>query len=187
VLPETIWLPAVQALLVTFFNDDSAERRVEFVMHGIKYYPHAAPEDMKNEIYSYTERRERTYCYWQTTDEPVALVGSATGTEAFYTVPDDADLEIFKVSAVSTAAFRVEHRDGQTDRTYTSARIHGSLFAGGFSPTAILSGAGGVFPKRWATTMLVRRSIKNKFVFNNLSGSTNNVFMTLGGRKISYV
>jgi len=187
ILPETIWIPAVQSLFVRFYNNDLAERRVEFVLQGVKYYPHAAPDYLRKDIYSYTERRERTYCYFQTTNEDVTLAGSATGTQAFYTVPDDADLEIFKATAVSDAAFRIQHQDGQTDRAYSSALMHSSLFFGGFDASAVMFGAGGVFPNRWSTTLLVRRSIQNKFVMNNLSASENDIWITLGGRKISYV
>lgn len=189
VLPETIWLPAIQSLMVAFTNNDGAERRVEFIFHGVKYYPHAAPDHMREEIYAYTERRERTYCYWQTTDQPITLAGSAVGTEAVYSVPDDADLEIFRATAVSDNPFRIEHVDGQTDRAYTSHRLHSSLFFGGFEAVALagIGGAGGIFPKRWATSLLVRRSVRNRFVLDNLVGTPNNVFITLGGRKVSYV
>lgn len=187
VLPETIFLPAIQSLTLRLFNDENAERRVEFVVHGVKYYEHAAPDSMRKELYEYTERRERTYTYWQTTDQVVALGGSATGVSADLTMPDDADFEIMKATCASDAAFRVDYVDGGTDRAYTASRIHDSLFFGGFSPTAIASGAGGVFPSRWATSLLVRRGIKNRFVMDNLSAQTNNVFITLAGRKISYV
>jgi len=190
VLPETIFLPAVQSLQVTFRNNDAVnQRRVELVLGGVKFYPNAAPGVIRKEIWGYIERRERTYVYWQTTDREVVIPASATGQEEFATVPDDTDLEVFKLSARSTGAFRVELRDGQNDRALTGNRIHSSLIFGAHDPTAAgggVGGSGGVFPGRWATSFLVRRSVQLRLVFDNLTALSNTVKVVLAGRKVIY-
>src|SRR4029077_2027110 len=99
VLPETIFIPPVQSLNITLFNNDAANaRHVEIVLGGIKFYPNMAPADMKAETWKYVDRRERTYAYFQTTDEPVVLTASQEN-HFFMTIPDNSDLEVFKLTA----------------------------------------------------------------------------------------
>jgi hypothetical protein len=190
VLPESIFIPAVQCLNVTFQNNDSETRQVEFVLGGIKYYPNAAPQEIRDELWGYIDRRERTYTYFQTTDVALVLPAAATDVPAFVTVPDDADLDIFKLSARSSASFRTRIRDSQSDRALTGAKIHSSLLFGGRKATPTTAGVGGsgsVFPARWATSFLVRRSIKFQLDFDNLDAqSPNTVKIVFGGRKIAY-
>lgn len=191
VLPETIFIPPVQSLNVTLLNNDAVnERRVELVLGGIKFYPNAAPEKIRREVWEYMDRRERTYAYWQTTDAGVVLTASQVDASAFATVPDDADLEVFKLSAKSDSAFRTRIRDGQNDRALTAAKIHSSILWGAHQATAAgggVGGSGGVFPARWATSWLIRRSLQVQMIFDNLAATQNTVKVVMGGRKISYV
>ena len=190
VLPETIFLPAVQSLNVSYRNNDGAnERRVQLVMGGIKFYPNSAPTQLRSEMWNYIEKRERTYCYWQTTDQDVVLTALQTGVPAFMTMPDDTDLEIFKLTAQSTGRFSAKVIDGQNDRAIFSSFMDGSVAFGGHVATALgggLGGSGGVFPHRWATSFLVRRSVKLEVQFNDLSNAPNTVKAVFAGRKIAY-
>lgn len=190
VLPETIFIPPVQSLNITLINNDLANaRHVEIVMGGIKFYPNMAPSDMKAETWKYVDRRERTYAYWQTTDEPVVLTANQENI-FFMTIPDNSDFEVFKLTAQATAAFRCLVRDGQNDRALTGDRVHSSLLFGGHQPltgNAAVSGSGGLFPARWATSWLIRRSTKVQLDLLDLSGAENKVKCVFGGRKISYV
>jgi len=190
VLPETIFLPALSCLLVTFNNLDVAERRVEFVLGGIKYYPNAAPEKMRKALWDYTERRERTYAYFLTSDEAISLDASETDATYYVTMPDDTDMEILKLTAEATSTFRMSIKDMSTSRSMTSgAQIHCSQLFGGHIATAIgggIGGSGGVHPARWATSLLMRRSTQLELVVDDLSGSSNTVKPVFGGRKIAY-
>jgi hypothetical protein len=190
VLPETIFIPPVQSLNITLTNNDLVNaRHVEIVLGGIKFYPNMAPADMKAETWKYVDRRERTYAYFQTTDEPVVLTGGQENI-FFMTIPDNSDLEVFKLTAQATAAFRCLVRDGQNDRALTGDRVHSSLLFGGHQPlagNAAVSGSGGLFPARWATSWLIRRSTKVQLDLLDLSGSSNTVKCVFAGRKISYV
>ncbi len=173
---------------MTFFNDDGADRIIELVLGGIKYYPHSAPQVINREMWSYIERRERTYAYFQTTDSDIVLLASGTAT-AEATLPDDADLEVFKLSAEATGAFRMRLRDGTSDRGITGNQIHSSLLFGGHIATAIgggVGGSGGIFPARWPTTLLLRRSTQLQMDITELSGSGNTVRPVFAGRKIVY-
>lgn len=192
ILPETIFIPSVQSLNVTFFNRDAAERRVEFVLGGIKYYPHSAPQDLRGEIYAYTQRRERTYTYFLPTDTAPVLAPGATDIQAFSTIPDDADIECFKLTSHSDGEFRVRIADGTNNRGLTSSKQHSSLLFGGHIPTPVgggVGGSGGMFPARWATTFLARRSTQILYDFDNdtVPAITNTVDTVLGGRKVRYV
>ena len=191
VLPETIFIPPVQSLNLTLVNNDlNNARHVEVVMGGIKFYPNMAPSDMKAETWKYVERRDRTYCYFMTTDEPVVLTASQENLY-FMTVPDNADLEVFKLTAQATSAFRCLIRDGQNDRALTGDKIHSALLFGGHQPlsgNAAVSGSGGLFPARWASSWLIRRSTKVQLDLVNLDTQADNTIKAVfGGRKISYV
>ena len=164
---------------------------VEFVLGGIKFYPNMAPPDIRAETWKYVDRRDRTYAYFMTTDEPVVLT-SLQETLFFMTVPDNADLEVFKLTSKSTAPYRCLVRDGQNDRALTGDKIHSSLLFGGHYDLTLggspaVAGSGGVFPARWATSWLIRRSVKVQLDLVNLSQADNAIKPVFGGRKISYV
>jgi len=191
VLPETIFIPQVQSLNVTFINNDAVNVRwVEFVLGGIKFYPNMAPSDLLSDTWKYVDRRERTYSYFMTTDEPVTLAASQKNT-FFMTIPDNADLEVFKLSAQADNEFRCLIRDGQNDRALTGDNIHSSLIFGGHQPptgNAAVSGSGLMFPAHWATSWLIRRSTKVQLDLTNLDAANpNTVKCVFAGRKISYV
>lgn len=192
ILPETIFIPPVQSLNITLVNNDLVNaRHVEIVLGGIKFYPNMTPTpQVKAEVWKYVDRRERTYCYFQTTDEE-ALLSAAQENSFFMTIPDNSDLEVFKMTAQSDAEFRVRVRDGQNDRALTGDRIHCSLMFGGHSPTATaggIGGSGGVWPARWATSWLIRRSTKVQLDLLNLDTVNDNLIRPVfAGRKISYV
>ena len=193
VLPETIFIPPVQSINITLVNNDLVNaRHVEIVMGGIKFYPNMAPSQLREETWKYVDRRERTYCYFQTTDEEAVLPVAVTDqpTPFFMTIPDNSDFEAFKLTAQSEDEFRCRIRDGQNDKALTNDLIHGSLLFGGHSPTAAaggIGGSGGVWPARWATSWLIRRSTKVQLDLLNLGAAENLVKPVLGGRKISYV
>jgi hypothetical protein len=194
VLPETIFIPPVQSLNITLVNNDLVNaRHVEIVMGGIKFYPNMAPVELRDETWKYIDRRERTYCYFQTTDEEALLSPPVSDqpTPFFMTIPDNSDLEVFKLTAQSDAEFRCRVRDGQNDRALTNDLIHCSLLFGGHSPTAAaggIGGSGGIWPARWATSWLIRRSTKVQLDLLSLDTVNDNLVKPVfGGRKISYV
>ena len=151
----------------------------------------ASSQAIRADMFKYTDRRERTYTYFQTTDNLVSLAANDTGVPAFCTVPDQADLEIFKLTAQATGAFRCQIKDGSNDRSITGGVApHCSLLFGGHVVTPIgggVGGSGGIYPARWATTFMVRRSVKIELDFDDLSGNTNVIKPVLAGRKIGYV
>ena len=192
VLPETIFIPPVQSLNLTLYNNDLVNAVfVEFVLGGIKFYPNMAPAGaIKEEVWKYVDRRERTYAYFQTTDEPVVLTGLQKNI-FFMTIPDNSDFECFKLSQQSTGAFRCLIRDGQNDRALTGADIHRDLLFGGHAEmpdgAGGFLGSGGIWPARWASSWLIRRSTKVQLDLTDLTGSDNTIKPVFAGRKISYV
>jgi hypothetical protein len=190
VLPETIFLPNPQSLDVTIFNDTAFTRNIEIVLGGIKFYPNAAPEKTRRELYGYASLRTRTYTYWATTDRPVILTPAQVGVgNGLATIPDDADFECFKLTSESTGPYRTRIVEASSDRAITGNKIYcGNLF-GAKRAISMASGnlsSGGIFPYRMATSLLVRRSTQLQFDVDDMSGADNTVQMVLGGRKISY-
>lgn len=196
VLPETIFIPPVQSLNLTLVNNDlQNDVFVEFVLGGIKFYPNQAPAgEIKDEVWKYVDRRERTYAYFQTTDEPVVLTALQENI-FFMTIPDNSDFECFKLSAQATGAFRCLIRDGQNDRALTGDRIHWSLLFGGATQMAAngigtgttFMGSVGSWPARWASSWLIRRSTKVQLDLTDVSDAENTIKPVFAGRKISYV
>lgn len=189
ILPETIMIPPIQSLNITYFNDDTQVRTVQLVLGGIKYYPNAAPQDIRDDIWKYVELRKRTYTYFQTSEQPISMTALQTDAIGNIRVPDDADLEIFKLTGQSTGRFQARIRDAQNDRGLMNSKIDGSLLFGGHIATAIgagIGGSGGIFPARWATTWLVRRSVRFRIEVDDLSNAVNTFNPVFAGRKIAY-
>jgi hypothetical protein len=190
VLPETIFIPAVQSINVSFFNRDLAERRVTLVMGGVKFYHQAAPGDVRKDLLSYVERRERTFTYWLLTDSLIVLTANEANRSALMTIADDADMEVFKLTSKSTGIWQTEIRDSEYDRSLTGGvKLQSSLLFGGHVATALgdgIGGSGGIYPARWATSLLLRRSGKFQLLMDDLSAAENTVKPVFAGRKISY-
>jgi len=191
VLPETIFIPAVQSINLTLFNRDTVNaRNVTIFFGGIKYYHQAAPAEIRKDLLGYVERRERTYTYWLLTDTLIVLAAGEANRSALMTISDDADMEVFKLTSKSTGAYESEVLDSEYARSLTAGvKIHNSLLFGGHDATALadgLGGSGGIFPARWPTSLLLRRSGKFELLITDLSGAQNTVKPVFAGRKISY-
>lgn len=195
VIPETIFVPAVQVVLARFRDLSGSQQTVEYGLSGIKYYPMQAPQEVRKEMFSYLERRERTYPYWLTSDEDIVLTPLQTGVFATFTVPGDTDLEIFKCTAWTDQAgsvgktIRGQIFESQDGRPLSNSMMDISLLMGGLDATALAGqflNSGGIFPKRYATSWLVRRGTKFSVKLDSSSTATVRVFLTFWGRKISY-
>ena len=191
ILSESIFLPNPQSLNLTAFNDDAAERSVEITLYGIKFYPNRASEQIRKSLYGYASLRTRTYNYWMTTENDVTLTPGAVANN-FITVPDDSDMEIYKLSAVDSnlnvgQTFRTRIREMATDSAMTGARIIAPNLWGGHQVTPIgggIGGSGGFFPNRLPTTMLVRRSTQLEFETLEVGGGNHTIQYICHGRKI---
>ena len=191
VLPETIWLPNPQSLDITFFSDEAVDRTVEMTIGAIKFYPNQAPEQIRRDLYGYASLRSRTYCYFQTTEADTILTAGATQTN-FANVPDDSDLEVFKLTArddntTAGQSFRTRIRDMATDSAVTGDAIIAPNLWGGHDPTPIggnIGGSGGIFPYRLPTSLLLRRSTQLEFVTTELGGGNHTIQYVMSGRKV---
>jgi hypothetical protein len=191
VFPETIWLPSPQSLDFSFFSDAAVDLNVEMTIGAVKFYAPAAPSKLREELFGYASLRSRTYCYYMTTEADVTLTAGQTATN-FANVPDDADLEIFKLTARDTnttagESFRTRIRDMSTDSAVTGDAIIAPNLWGGHDPTPIgggIGGSGGIFPYRLPTSLLVRRSTQLEFTTTELGGGAHTIQYCLAGRKV---
>lgn len=194
VLPETLFLPNPQSINIEVFNDDVNIRNVEITLGGIKFYPNRAPEQIRSDLYGYASLRTRTYAYFLTTENDVTLTAGAVANN-FATIPDDADMEIYKLTAHDTnvtagQSFRTRIREMSTDSAMTGDRIIAPNLWGGHDVTPIgggIGGSGGIYPSRLATTMLVRRSTQLEFETLEVGGGNHTIQYILSGRKVENV
>lgn len=197
VLAETIWIPAIQGLFVTFENFSGSSSDYEFVLSGVKYYQNNIEPKLRSELLAYTQRRERTNCYFLTSDEDISMpaLGAAAVIRrtANFTVPDDADFEIFGLSIWTdqaiAGAIRGRIFDGATDRALSNSPVHVSMLGGGQVATAMAGqtdNPGGIYKKRYATSWLVRRGTRFRIEWESTVNAVVRVFPTFWGRKISY-
>lgn len=195
ILPESILLPNPQSLDITLFQNGAAAQDVEITFGGIKYFPNSAPNKLREQLYGYAQLRERTYAYFLTTDEPITVTPGGVDIINLMTMPDDADMEIFKLTCAQSLpypagqqTFRTRIRDMVTDRAITGAKIIApNLFGAHINSVTDVGGSGGILPYRFATTLMMRRSTQMELVTDDagtpLEFTVNPVF---GGRKISY-
>jgi hypothetical protein len=191
ILSESVFLPNPQSINLTAFNDDANIRNVEISLACIKFYPNRAPEQIRKSLYGYASLRTRTYAYWMTTENDVTLTAGSTANN-FITVPDDADMEIYKLTAHDTnvtagQSFRTRIREMSTDSAMTGDRIIAPNLWGGHQATPIgggIGGSGGLFPNRLPTTMLVRRSTQLQFETLEVGGGNHTIQYICHGRKV---
>lgn len=173
ILSETLWIPAIRNINVTF-RDLGPGSDVRFSIHGRRWYHYEAPQDLAWKIQDYAQRRERSSLYFLTTDDPVVLAANQT-LEFTASIPDDGDFEWFKSSFVSTGAFTLRIRDAQTGRELMNGPVRQNLLAGD-----------GNFPFILFEPYLVRRSLRLRLEFTDLTGAPNTIFWTMTGRRIYY-
>jgi hypothetical protein len=149
-------------------------------MHGAQYYAWGSqvqgdPAQKKmivDGLRMWFERRQFVTPFWITTDTPVSLAGNASGT--FSTkIGDDGHFECFDLTCVSTGDFLLSISEVKSGRTL----MNGYITASGAIGTAR-------FPFVFPAQYMVPAGQILRFNVTDLSGTTNNIYLTIGGRKI---
>lgn len=123
-------------------------------------------------VMKYLERRKYIFPYWLTTDFGGLNVPANQYVEQDATVSSDGHFEATHITAASTGAFQVEFFNPETRQTLMNGTIHSSMLGNALNPQP--------FPCSW----VVPAGNTVRFRVTDLSGSANNVFITLRGCKI---
>lgn len=167
---------AGRALVVTFRDLSSATNAIRFGIEGRRFYTKEAPPEVYQKMYEYFGRKERTNVYFLTTDATVTLPASATTvTSAFARVTDEADFEIYKICSTSQGAYEWTLRDTSTGR----------ILSNDYTTNTMRTGTA-EYPYILPEPILIERNYSLQFDFRNLSGASNNVYITLVGRRLYY-
>ncbi len=123
-------------------------------------------------VNKYLERRNYVYPFWFTTDyTPMVLNANQTG-QIDVTVGDDGQFEATHIMAVSTGSFEVEFFNPKNRQTLMNGRIHSGFIGNSFNPQPL------------PASLLLEAGSQVRFIFKDLSGSANTIYLTLRGRRI---
>jgi len=170
---ETLFMQTSRSLSMTFV-DGAAGNTVWPSVVGRRFYNYANPsESMAMAVEKRGARARFSTPYFLTTTEDVSVAGAATGQQFFLQVTPEAHFEWFKLMVVSTGAFSFRLYDARNNRAITNDFIHVSAAAGQAS-----------FPMVLPEPILYQANTRLRLEINELSGAANDIYFTMGGRRI---
>ncbi len=188
-LTEELFLPTRHQLMVTFQKIAGESVTTQLYFMG-KYFDtwssnlqkydldHKAMVDMINKA---LERRKYVTPYWLTTENGVVVVPANQTVEVDTLIGDEGHFECthilrkFTGGSATNSPFELELINPQTRQSIMNGRIHSYMIGNAYNPQP--------FP---APFILPAGQIL-RFRITDLSGSTNNVYLTLRGMRIRAV
>ena len=176
VLPETLWLEARQSLLLYFTDLSGLLNSVQPVIHGRKFNLRQARAGLADKFLAKRRlQRKVTTPYFYTTDQPVTLAVGAIAQRANIQVDDAGHFVAYKITCWSQGPFEYRIIDGTSGATLSGAVYIANTQGAGIAAFPY------ILPEPWFIP-------KNRILtleFNNLRvGLTNNIFLTITGRRI---
>ena len=181
ILPESYFFnveDAPRALVLTYTNLSPLANTIRVVGHGRRIYQRESPPDIQMAFRNYYRRKERTSVYFFTTDAAAVIPAGSVATLNFPARnTDEADLEIFKLTAAFDFPFEFRIRETSTNKTLSDGFVR---VEDGFG-TAF-------FPKILPESWLIERNFQVIVEARNLAAAPldNNIFLTFTGRRIYY-
>lgn len=185
--PETYFLnmdDGAKCIFARFRNLSTSENVIRFALHGLRWNHIQAPTKVADRIQAIQRGRAPSFPFFYTTDALVELLASAT-TEFTIRFDDVSWTEVFKMSRVSTGRFTVLISESAT----------GKRLMGGENATTAEIGipirddlvfGDGEFPFLMWESNLFEPNYKLTFELTDLTGSQNDIWLTLATRKIMY-
>lgn len=174
VFRETLLVKAGRTVQVTINNlSATLANNVRLAVVGRKFTSEMCAEDRQAKADWLDERPTRPY--WLTLDQTsAALTGGGTNQQFFMTMPSGSHfLADDLMWEPQNPAVSMQIYDGQSGRELTMGAIDGRLILGnGFTPARTLG----------APILQPQRSLR--FVFNELSGAANTIFISFHGRRL---
>jgi hypothetical protein len=179
-LREPFMFKSQHNVSIQFQKVSGGPTTLRFYLDGVRYYPWSpefmakpqAHRDLTNIIRAWYKRRNYVTPFWLTTDTPVEL--DANGTAQFFSkIGDDGHVELFTYAAVSDGNFRIEISEPKTKQTLMNGEITQRNGIGTAN-----------FPTLLPSSYLLPAGYRLRYVITDLSGAPNQIFWTMGGRKI---
>jgi len=182
ILVETYLLNTENAgreLQLDFQNLSMAPNNVDVVLHGRRWYHRESPPDVQEDLRKKFGMKERTTAYWLTTKGGAFVIPAGGGLldnqAPIITADDEADTEVFKITAVSTGPFEFRLRELASNRTLMNDFIR---VENGFGTPE--------FPFVFQESLLIERNYKVAVDVRDVSGMNNTVFLTFWCRRLWY-
>lgn len=179
-LREPLYLLSQHAVNCKFNKISGGAISMRMFMVGAQFYPWS-PEFMRfredrkqltDRVRKWIKRRETVGPFWLTTDEAVNIGANATA-EFLMKPGNDAQFEAMTVMSVSTGNFSWSLSEVKTNQT---------LMNGDATQTNALGDI--FFPTMLPTSYVVPSDRRLRLRVTDLSGAPNQIFFTVGGRKI---
>jgi hypothetical protein len=170
---------AGRELQFDFTDLSGAPNTVETVLHGRRWYQNEAPPDVQADIRKKFQQRERTTAYWLTTKVSPIVLGAGgeliNNLAPLIEADDEADTEVFKLTASSTGPFEFRLRELASNRTLSNDFIR------------VESGFGTAqFPFVFQESLLIERNYDVAIDIRDVSGAPNTIFLTFWCRRLWY-
>lgn len=172
--PQSYWMNCREssALFATLRNLGTSTNTCKFCLHGLRWYYVEAPTRIADLMQKVYLGSRRTAPFFFTTDRNVELAGSGTASRLIR-LGDTSWTEMLKISGRSTGRYTIQLFEAATDKRLMDQPLQDRLVVGQ-----------GEFPfLAWESWMFEPYfDIRADFV--DLSESTNDIYLTLGCRKI---
>ena len=173
--PQSFFMNVVSGtgtIMARFRNLSSSQNTIRFVLVGRRWYHLQAPWKVANRMEEIFREQARTFPYFFTTDQYVALTAGGS-SEEIVRFGDDAYVEWTKSMAVSDGSFQVRIVETATQKRLMERPVINTLAFGT-----------GEFPMlNWEET-LFEPNYQLTFELDDLSDDDNVLWLTLACRKI---
>lgn len=174
-LPESLFIHATRALYMRFRNASLTGADIYPVVHGTRWYGYANPaKSMAISVEKRSARARISTPYFLTTDLALSLAGAGVNNNVLFSVTAEAHFEAFKSSYVADHDFTIRWFDPRNGRSMSNTPVHCRASIG----RAALPFP---FPER---TLFRANSQLRAEVTNLAAAATNNIYLTIGGRKV---
>ena len=180
ILVETYFLNTENAerqLQISVRNLRALPNNIQITLHGRRWYHKEAPPDVQQMMREKFKNKERTTTYWLTTKNGAFTL--AAGAELVNSAApiieadDEADSEVFKITAVSTGEFEFRLREIATNRFISNEFVRKENGWGDAE-----------FPFVFQETLLIERNYDVAVDIRDLSGAPNTVYLTTHCRRL---
>lgn len=179
-LGETILIGAGRLLAVELTNlSTTITNPVRLAAVG-RVFTHAMSQDEREERKAWLMDRP-TRPFWLGFDDTTeSLTADQAGAEAFFSMPSGSHFVADQIMIESTGPFEFALFDGHSGRLLTFGNGTGG---NGYIDSRLLGGSGAI-PAKMLGTALVAPRRAFRMLMNDLSGATNVIHFTFGGRRL---
>jgi len=174
-LPEVLRVNQLQKLAFSLTNLETTEIEVQICCLGRQLQ-----KNIRSEREAKMQRQgDVTFPYFMTLDGGKAVVGANATAEIPLTVGTNLDFQMFQISGVSTSTYTLDIVDADTGESIIGAPADSNY---GIANNLIVGS--NVYPFRFSQPRMVKRGQRLIARIIDTSGSSNTIYLTIGGRAI---